>query len=328
MLRPLLAACGLVLAAVSPAAAQTAQPFDQWLDELVAEARGQGFSDELLGQTLVGLTPLERVIASDRSQAEKTLSIDAYLRRRVTPAVVQRAREMADQHRDLLAKVREAYGVPPRIIVAIWGLESAFGRFGGDVPVFQALATLAWEPRRASLFRAQLYDALRMVERGHIDAASMKGSWAGAMGQPQFMPSSYLAYAVDFDGDGRRDIWVSHADVFASIANYLKRAGWREGEPWGREVRAPARALKAARPRRDGCRALRELGGPSTAAQWRNLGVRDTGGAALPGSTPEGALLVAGSRRFLVHANYETILSYNCAHHYALAVALLADRIG
>ena len=320
---------GVLLAAVVSAAfAQGAQPFDEWLDELLTEARGQGFSEEVLAQTLVGLTPLPRVIASDRSQAEATLTLDQYLKRRVTPEVVRRARELADQHRELLAQVRETYGVPARFIVAIWGLESHFGRAGGDVPVFQALATLAWEPRRARLFRAQIYDALRMVDRGHIDAAHMMGSWAGAMGQPQFMPSSYLAFAVDFDGDGRRDIWTSHADVFGSIANYLKRAGWREGEPWGQEVSAPARALKAVRPRRDGCRALREMGGPAPAAQWRRLGVRVADGSLLAPSAPAGALLVTGGRRFLVHANYETILAYNCAHHYALAVAILADRIG
>jgi membrane-bound lytic murein transglycosylase B len=276
----------------------------------------------------MGLTPLPRVITSDRSQAEATLTLEEYLRRRVTPEVVRRARELAEEHRDVLAQVRDAYGVPPRFIVAIWALESRFGRHGGDVPVFQALATLAWDPRRARLFRAQLYDALRIVERGHIDADSMKGSWAGAMGQPQFMPSSYLRFAVDFDGDGRRDIWTSHADVFASIANYLKSAGWRDGEPWGLEVRAPARALTGVALRRTGCRAMRETRGPAAAAHWRQLGVRDAEGVLLARSAPPAALLAIGRRRFLLHPNYDTLLAYNCAHHYALAVAILADRIG
>jgi membrane-bound lytic murein transglycosylase B len=321
-------ACLLVVATAAVATAQTGQSFGEWLDDLVAEARGLGFSEELLGRTLVGLTPLPRVIASDRSQAEVVLTLDEYVRRRVTPEVVRRARELAEEHRGLLAQVRDAYGVPPRFILAIWALESRFGRFGGDVPVFQALATLAWDPRRATLFRAQLYDALRMVERGHIDADSMKGSWAGAMGQPQFMPSSYLAFAVDFDGDGRRDIWHSHADVFASIANYLQRAGWRDGEPWGLEVRAPARALNSVGLRRAGCRAMREMRGPAAAAHWRQVGVRDAEGALLSRGAPPGTLLAIGRRRFLLHANYDALLAYNCAHHYALAVAILADRIG
>jgi membrane-bound lytic murein transglycosylase B len=323
-----LLACLVAALLVPAASAQDAPPFEEWLGELMAEARGQGFSDDLLGRTLAGLTPLPHVVASDRAQPEATLTLDEYLRRRLTPEVVRRARELAELHRDLLAQVREAYGVPPRFIVAIWGLESRFGRFGGDVPVFQALATLAWQPRRARFFRAQLYDALRMVDRGHIEPDAMKGSWAGAMGQPQFMPSSYLAYAVDFDGDGRRDIWSSPADVFASIANYLRRAGWRAGESWGREVRAPAAALQASAPRTSGCRAMREMRGPAEAAHWRRLGVRDADGGALSGAAPAGALLRVEGRGFLVHANYDAILAYNCAHHYALAVAMLADAIG
>jgi membrane-bound lytic murein transglycosylase B len=173
-------------------------------------------------------------IASDRRQPERTLSFEEYVRRRVTLWVVRRGRELAHQHRDVLARVRDAYGVPLEIIIAILGIESRFGQYSGEIPVFQALATLAWHPRRAGFFRAQLYDALTMVDRAHIDVASMKGSRAGAMGQPQFMPSSYLAYAVDFDGDGRRDIWTSDADTSAPIVNYLKGHGWRADEAWGR----------------------------------------------------------------------------------------------
>src|SRR5437667_439706 len=203
----------------------------------------------------------------DRRQAERTQSFEEYVRRRVTPWVVRRGRELAAEHRELLAQIRERYGVPPEIVVAIWGIESGFGQYGGTVPVFQALATLAWDPRRARLFRAQLYDALTMVDRGHIDAPSMVGSWAGAMGQPQFMPSSYLAYAVDFDGDGRRDIWMSPADTFASIANYLAGHGWRADEPWGYEVRVRPRVVQRAtrtlKHRDSGCRAMRETIGPA-----------------------------------------------------------------
>ncbi|HYE94265.1 MAG TPA: lytic murein transglycosylase [Terriglobales bacterium] len=232
-------AVAVALVLVTPAAAQRPS-FDHWLDALLAEARSRGYSDELLQQTLVGLTPLERVIAADRRQAESVLTFEEYVRRRISPEVVRRGRELAEEHRDVLTKVHETYGVPPAVILSIWANESRFGRWSGDVPVFQSLATLAWNPRRARFFRGELFDALAMVKAGHIDAASMLGSWAGAMGQPQFMPSSYLAYAVDFDGDGRRDIWSSHADTFASIANYLQRHGWRNGTRWGREVEMTA----------------------------------------------------------------------------------------
>jgi membrane-bound lytic murein transglycosylase B len=320
-----------VFATASAAAAQTpATPFDEWLDEFRVEARGRGYSEELLGQTLVGLTPLERVIASDRRQPERTLAFEEYLRRRVTPGVVRQGRELVDQHRDLLARVRDAYGVPPPVIVAILGIESRFGRYAGETPIFQALATLAWEPRRARFFRGQLYDALTMVDRGYIDAASMKGSWAGAMGQPQFMPSSYLAYAVDFDGDGRRDIWTSEADTFASIANYLKGHGWDADEPWGREVRvtkAAAKRLATLRSRDSGCSAMRAMTRPARLAEWQRLGVRRLDGGALPRGDGDAALLRAGWRRFLVHGNYDALLRYNCSNYYALTVAILADRI-
>jgi membrane-bound lytic murein transglycosylase B len=253
------------------------------------------------------------VIASDRRQVERTQSFEAYLRHRVTPWVVRRGRELAAEHRELLAQIREQYGVPPEIVVAIWGFETGYGQHGGTVPVFQALATLAWDPRRARLFRAQLYDALTMVDRGHIDAPSMLGSWAGAMGQPQFMPSSYLAYAVDFDSDGRRDIWTSPADTLASIANYLRGHGWRADEPWGREVLVPKRV--SVRARRAGCRAMREMTASLRMALWRRLGVRALGGDA--SAAPDASLVRAGKRRFLVHANYDALLHYNCAHHYA-----------
>ena len=322
----------LLCASVSVAAAQTPQPFDAWLADFLVEARSRGYSDELLAQTLVGLTPLARVIESDRSQPEVTVPFDEYLRRRVTPEVVRRGRELAAHHRELLARVHHIYGVPPRVILAIWGLETKFGQYSGDVPVVQGLATLAWEGRRGALFRAQLFDALTMVARRHIDAPSMKGSWAGAMGQPQFMPSSYLTYAVDFDGDGRRDIWTSHADTFASIANYLVGHGWYPDEPWGREVRVTSavaeRVARAVGTRDSGCAAMRNMSSPVPLADWQRLGVRRIDGRSLPTGALEAGMVRAGQRHFLVHGNYDALLHYNCAHRYALAVAILADRIG
>jgi len=194
-----------------------------------------------------------------------------------------------------------------------------------------ALATLAWDPRRSAFFRSELFDALDILNRGDIDPAHMRGSWAGAMGQVQFMPSSYLKFAEDFDGDGRRDIWSSPADVFASIANYLKGHGWTAGQPWGREVtvsRAAARTIAADVGRRAGtCQATRDMTVVQPVKAWAGLGVRLPNGAALPASLPDAAMVSGATRHFLVYGNYDALLEYNCAHSYAISVGLLADRI-
>jgi membrane-bound lytic murein transglycosylase B len=173
------------------------EPFDVWLDGLVTEARERGYPETLLTEAFTDLEPLVRVVQNDRTQAELTTGFERYFGSRVNAAVIRRGREAAKQHRRLLARIERTYGVPRRIVLAIWGMESRYGRNIGRTPVFQALATLAWEPRRATFFRGQLFDALTMVSAGHIDVDTMKGSWAGAMGQTQFMPSSYLEYAVD-----------------------------------------------------------------------------------------------------------------------------------
>jgi membrane-bound lytic murein transglycosylase B len=305
--------------------------FEQWLDELLAEARARGFSEELLGQTLAGVRPLRRVVESDRSQAELITTFEQYYRRRATPEMIRRGRQLLRDHGPLLARIENAYGVQPRFLVAIWGIESRFGESHGNTPVFQALATLAWEPRRAAFFRSQIYDALTMVARGYIDVPSMRGSWAGAMGQPQFLPSSYLSYAVDFDGDGRRDIWASPADALASMANYLKHHGWRGDQTWGRRVRVPSaaagRIAAELRTRESGCGAMRGMAGPAPLARWQQLGVRRPDGSDLPVVARDASLVRAGTHHFLVYGNYDALLRYNCAHNYALTVALLADRL-
>jgi membrane-bound lytic murein transglycosylase B len=305
-------------------------PFDEWLAELRQEALDRGFRPETVRGAFDGLEPLPIVIERDRSQAEFVLPLDKYIAQRLAPAVVRRARTHAQENATLLRRVEAAYGVPGSIIVAIWGVESNFGQFSGVRPTIQALATLAWDPRRSAYFRNELFDALLMVDRGDIDLATMKGSWAGAMGQPQFMPSSYIQYAVDFDGDGRKDIWGSRPDIFASIANYLAQRGWKRGERWGREVVVPAAAagrVKALGTRDRGCRAARALTPAMPLAKWQHVGVRQPGGRALPVAGLDASLLNAGPRRFLVYNNYETLLTYNCAHAYALSVAMLADRI-
>jgi membrane-bound lytic murein transglycosylase B len=308
------------------------QPFDEWLRELIAEAKQRGYAEEIVGSALSGLEPLVRVVQNDRTQAELTVGFERYFESRVNTAVIRRGKEVARQYRTLFGRIERTYGVPRRIILAIWGLESRYGRNTGRTPVFQALATLAWEPRRADFFRGQLFDALTMVAKGHADIDMMKGSWAGAMGQTQFMPSSYLAYAVDDDGDGHRDIWSSAPDVVASIANYLKGNGWTGDRTWGREVRVTAavRAAieKAAIPaREDGCFAMRAMTERKPLRDWARFGVRSTDRSALPRAAIEASLLDVGDRSFLVYDNYDALLRYNCAQHYALSVAMLSERL-
>jgi membrane-bound lytic murein transglycosylase B len=271
------------------------------------------------------------VVERDRTQAEMVLSVDEYVRRRLTTRFVKAANEHGAAERATLRKVADRYGVQPRFLVAVWGLESNFGRFSGVRPVVQALATLAWEGRRGAFFTNELMDALRIVDRGDIDLDLMKGSWAGAMGQTQFMPSSYLEHAEDFDGDGHRDIWRSTPDVLASIANYLKAHGWKADETWGREVRLPAAKADAIVEqtglRTSGCRAERDMTVRRPLKAWQAAGVRTVDGKALPRADREASLFRAGKRAYLVYGNYEALLGYNCAHAYALAVSQLADRI-
>jgi membrane-bound lytic murein transglycosylase B len=305
--------------------------FSEFLADVRATARALGISASTLDAALDGLEPAPAVIERDRAQPEAVLTLDAYVTRRLSPDFVRTARQMRSRHGRLLRQVSARYQVPSSVLVAVWGLESNFGRFSGLRPTVQALATLAWEGRRGGFFLGELFDALRIIDRGDIELAAMRGSWAGAMGQPQFMPSIYLTHAQDFDRDGRRDIWASLPDVFASMASYLRHSGWRPGERWGRQVRLPAggtAALADAAPRREsGCRAERELSVRLPLARWRALGVVKADGGALPTADLDASLLRAEGRAFLVYGNYEALLNYNCANAYALAAGLLADRL-
>lgn len=305
--------------------------FAIWLENTVAEARTRGFSDDIVAQTLSGLEPLPRVIESDRNQAELNPGFARYASSRLTTTMVRNGRTMAKQHATLLARIEKEFGVPRRILLAIWGIETRYGRSTGRTPVFQALATLSWEGRRAEFFKGELFNALAMVDRGYIDARSMTGSWAGAMGQTQFMPSSYLQYAVDFDRDGHRDIWKSTPDALASIANYLKGYGWISDSTWGREVKVSDAALAVIRDtvpgRPEGCYAIRNMTERLPLARWTELGVATVDGKPLPKAALTAGLVDVGERKFLVYPNYDAILGYNCAHYYALSVALLGDQI-
>jgi membrane-bound lytic murein transglycosylase B len=307
--------------------------FQPWLQALIAEAREAGISESIIEQALVPVTPIPQVISNDRNQAEFVETLAMYLEKRVTAWRINTGRERLARHATLLDRVSAQYGVSPRVIVAIWGIETNYGSFTGGTDVIRALVTLAYDPRRAAYFRGELLAALQILQEGHISHPDMKGSWAGAMGQSQFMPSSFRDFAVDFDGDGRRDIWTTEADVFASIANYLAGAGWREGERWGREVRVPADYHERAEQWQQSeashsCSVLRRHTIQLPVDEWQMHGVRQANGADLPPADIPASIVFpdgAEGQAFLTYPNFRAILRYNCANNYALAVARLAD---
>lgn len=295
--------------------------FEVWLDELRREALARGIENSTLERALAGVRPLPEVIEADRRQPEGRMSFATYRERVVSRERIERGRDLLARHRRLLSTVEDRFGVPAEIIVALWGIESNFGDRQGGYPVFAALATLAHDGRRASLFRRQLLSALEIVDRGHANVLLMRGSWAGAMGQNQFMPSTYLGYAVDFDGDGLRDIWGSLPDVFASSANYLARSGWSPRVIWGREVMVPSR-IGAARTGLDHWASL---------AEWQERGVRLPDGRPLPRADLDAALLRMDENRgssFLVYENFKALMAWNRSTYFGTAVGLLADSLG
>jgi membrane-bound lytic murein transglycosylase B len=260
------------------------------------------------------------VVELDRRQPEFTLTLEQYLSRVVSERRVRKGRQRLVKHREILREVSAKFGVQPRFILALWGIETDYGRLKGGFSVIPALATLAYDGRRSAYFRKELFNALTIIDQGHITAENMIGSWAGAMGQNQFMPSSFLRYAVDYDGDGRRDIWTNTKDVFASTANYLHRVGWRDDQTWGRAVRIP-----------DGFDpGLLGLKVKKALAEWQALGVRRSDGTDLPSRNLTASLVRPGKDKgpvFVVYGNYRAILKWNRAHFFATAVGQLADRI-
>ncbi|MEQ8357231.1 MAG: lytic murein transglycosylase [Kiloniellaceae bacterium] len=312
----------LPLAACAQTAPATPMDFDSWLVGLKQEAIGRGIRAETVNSALAGLEPLPEVIERDRSQREFTLTFTRYMRGAVTEGRVEKARRLLEENRKLLEKVAAQYGVQPRFLVAFWALESNFGEHTGGYSVVAALATLAHEGRRHDFFRAQLLDALQILDEGHIRVAEMTGSWAGAMGQLQFIPSTFVNFAVDYDGDGQRDIWNSLPDIFASAANYLSQEGWQGDRTWGRQVTLP--------PNFD--YSLADLSDRKPLKDWASsYGLRDANGGPLPQVDGFDASLVlpAGQKgpAFLVYQNFRTVMVWNRSILYALSVGHLADRI-
>ncbi|MBT3237697.1 MAG: lytic murein transglycosylase [Rhodospirillaceae bacterium] len=302
-----------------PAAAS--QDFKDWLVKLRAEAASKGIREEILKSALDNIKPINRVVELDRKQPEFTLTFNQYLTRVVPNGRVNKGKKKLAENRKLLETIGKKYGIQPRFIVAFWGIETDFGRITGGFPLIPALATLAHDGRRSAYFRKELLNALTILNQNHIKPKDMVGSWAGAMGQCQFMPSSFLNFAVDYTGDGRKDIWTTPGDVFASAANYLSKSGWKGDQTWGRAVTLPKGFDTS----------VASLKVKKALSEWQALGVRRTDGSNLPERDLKASLVIAdkkGKSPYLVYNNYRTILKWNRSTYFAVAVGTLADRIG
>ena len=315
------APASLPAAAVSPASAtsfaQPAQSFASWQAAFRQEALSAGIQAAVFDAAFQGVSPDPAVIKADRSQPEFTRPVWEYLDSALSATRVRRGQALLAEHANTLHAIEQRYGVERHALVAIWGMESSFGQYMGDKSVIAALATLAYEGRRPAFAHEQLLAALRILQHGDVQASRMRGSWAGAMGQTQFIPSTYNQFAVDFDGDGRRDIWDSSADALASAAHYLQKSGWQSGQPWGFEVTLPSGfdyALADAEMRK-------------SISQWRQLGVKNLPAEANNANAV--LLLPAGYRgpAFLVLDNFRAILKYNNSTAYGLAIGLLSHRL-
>jgi len=304
------------------------ESFDDYLARVRSAAILNGVASETVDSAFRGLTRDERVIGYDRKQPEFVQTFDEYLTARVTNFRKQEGRKLLKLHQPLLDEIAGLYGVDPEYIVAFWGLETSFGRYQGKYSIVRSLATLGHDQRRAAFFTAELLKALQILDEQHVVPEAFVGAWAGAMGQSQFMPSSFLRFAVDHDGDGRKDIWSNKADVFASIANYLNNAGWKRGAGWGGPVSFNTVDFASLKPLDvdPGCRALKRHSRKMSISDWADLGV-------VPGVqlADQPYALVSpepgASSGYLVGGNYRAILNYNCADKYAVSVGLMSEAI-
>ena len=294
--------------------------FDACRERLEGEARDAGITSSTALAAIADVEHRERIIELDRSQPEFVQTFQDYLDQRVTRGRVERGRELLEDHEDLLSRVHRDFGVPPAYVLAFWGMETNFGNHFGRVPVLDALATLACDERRSSFFTSEFLNALRIVDAGDMAPEDMRGSWAGAMGHMQFMPSTFTAHAVDYDGSGRTDVWNSLEDAFGSAGNYLRDIGWKPGERWGREVRLPEGFDYG----------LASMDTRKSLAAWNAHGVRTAGGNALPQADMQGSIILPAGHdgpAFLVYDNFRVIMRWNRSVSYAIAVGHLADRI-
>lgn len=328
------ATAGTTTPVAAASAVKTAAGFAIYSQALQQEALQRGYPPSLVNDVFASLEFHPRVVSADKGQPEFVETLDTYLPKRVNKQRIEMARKMYQQHRAELQRVEQQYGVPARFIVALWGLESAFGRITGNYLVPSALATLAYDGRREAFFKQEFFLALDILAQGHIELAQMKGSWAGAMGHTQFMPSSFMKYAQDGDGDGHKDIWTNRSDAFASIANYLKTEGWQAGVNWGRQVRLPQHfdySLVIPKGSKDRAQWLQWWAASERSVNdWRQLGLTQLDGTALPASSLKAALVMPDDkegRAYLAYHNYQTLMHWNRSYYFVSSVGYLADEI-
>ena len=310
----------MVFASASSTPCKSDTTLDNWKEKLKIEAIEKGISKNTLDLAIDDFKPIKRVIELDRRQPEFTLTLDQYLKRVIPSRRIKKGRLMLAKNNKILEKIGKKYSVQPRFIIALWGIETDFGRLDGGFSVVHSLATLALDGRRSKFFRKELIRALRILDQGHINIRDMRGSWAGAMGHFQFMPSSFENFAVDYDNDGKRDIWRNKKDAFASAANYLSKSGWKSDQTWGREVRIPEEFDET----------LINSKSFKRMSKWRSLGIKRANGRDLPSRELLGALVKSkdrDSKVYLVYKNYFTILKWNRSLYFAVAVGSLADAI-
>ncbi|MDX1975148.1 MAG: lytic murein transglycosylase [Rickettsiales bacterium] len=296
-------------------------PFSEWLQSFKQEARAQGISEKVLNDAFEGVEPIDTVIELDRKQPEGVITYAKYIANALPQKRIDKGRDLLNENRSLLKSVQSKYGVPASVIVALWGIESDFGDHTGNFNVVESLATLAYDGRRSSFFRKELLQALTIIEHADITAEDMSGSWAGAMGQCQFMPSTYINHAVDHDGDGKRDIWFTLPDVFASIANYLSSLGWDPSEGLGVAVELPEHFN----------RQLANINQSKSLKEWRKLGVKIPDSPKIADEENNVFLINVGKNQeekfFIITANYKRLLIWNRSRYFASAVTLLADQL-
>jgi membrane-bound lytic murein transglycosylase B len=314
---------------------KTQADFDVYVAALKKEAIEKGYDQALIDQAFATAKFKKKVISADKNQPEVKETLETYLPKRVPQWKIDRARKLYKEHQDVLEKVAKEYGVQARFIVALWGLESNFGKIQGGHSVIASLVTLAFDGRRETMYKNQLWAALDILKEGHITLDKFKGSWAGAMGQTQFMPTSFNSYAVDYNGDGRKDIWTTEEDAFASIANYLKQEGWNDDLTWGRQVKLPegfdnANILKRGTKTR-GQWLEYWKNSERSLADWQALGVRKMDGSDLPNVDITAAMVMpddTNGRMYLAYDNYKALMHWNRSYYFATSVGYLSDRIG
>tara|TARA_B100000700_G_scaffold327866_1_gene443800 strand:+ start:578 stop:1543 length:966 start_codon:yes stop_codon:yes gene_type:complete len=299
--------------------------FDEWIMHIQQLAKENGISNKTLASAFKNIERNERVIELDRKQPEFTLTLEEYLNNTVTEGRMNKGKKYNSEYNSLLNQISDEFGVQPRFILALWGIETSFGKFTGSFNVIRSLSTLSHDLRRREFFTDELINALTIVDQGHIEAVDMMGSWAGAMGQNQFMPSSFLSYATDYNNDSKKDIWNTQSDVFASTANYLSSSGWDSNQTWGREVivskeidpeiiTVSAKSIKISR----------------KIPEWSKLGVTNVDGSKLPNVNIDAYLVYPegnSGRKFLVYENFKTLMKWNRSLFFGISVGKLSDMI-